>query len=331
MKNGMTQDLLDGDVGTLLHLFAQNGAVDSVERNIDRTSSKNYTIESKTAKFRQTALHLAAQANCDAEKIPRYVKICKTLIQAGANVNARDRDEKTPLHLAAESWKDTSEICKVLIEAGAKLEAEDFLQNSPLHLAENVKVCKTLLQLGANVNARGNNERTPLFFNVESEETLGICKALLEAGANIDAKDWYQKTPLHAAVMNTQLENVEFLLEHGAQIDPKDKNGKTPLDLAIQEIQSNPRIEAYQDVANFLMEKKREALDEIPLEKINQKACCVVCFAKRNGVFVLLPCAHASLCEPCCFRLKNEKSECPTCRSPINDYKKIYFQDPDAN
>ena len=35
MKNGMTQDLRDGDVGTLLHLFAQNGAVNSV-------SSKKY-------------------------------------------------------------------------------------------------------------------------------------------------------------------------------------------------------------------------------------------------------------------------------------------------
>ena len=328
MKNGMDQDLLDSDVGTLLHLFAQNGAVDSVERNVNRL---HYTIESKTAKFRQTALHLAAGANCDSEKIPRYVKICKVLVQAGANVNARDRDEKTPLHLAAESWKDKSDICKVLIEAGAIVDAEDKDYFSPLHCAFNVEVCKVLLQAGANVNARGFNERTPIFLNVEDDEHLDICKVLVEAGANLDAKDFYQHSPLHCAVMNAQLENVEFLLEHGAQIDPKDKNGKTPLDLAIQEIQSNPRIEAYHDVANFLMEKKREALDEIPLEKINQKACCVVCFAKRNGVFVLLPCAHASLCEPCCFRLKNEESECPTCRSPITDYKKIFFQDPDAN
>ena len=244
-----TQDLLDDDLGTLLHLFAQNGAVDSVERNVNRLHS---TIESKTAKSRQTALHLAANTNCDAEKIPRYVKICKALVQAGANVNARDRDEKTPLHLAAESSKDKSDICKVLIEAGAIVDAEDKDYFSPLHCAFNVEVCKVLLQAGANVNARGFNERTPLYLNVESEDHLDICKVLVEAGANLDAKDFYQRSPLHCAVMNAQLENVEFLLEHGAQIDPKDKNGKTPLDLAIQEIQSNPRIEAYHDVANFL-------------------------------------------------------------------------------
>ena len=45
MKNGMDQDLLDSDVGTLLHLFAQNGAVDSVEKNVNRLHS---IIESKT-------------------------------------------------------------------------------------------------------------------------------------------------------------------------------------------------------------------------------------------------------------------------------------------
>ena len=72
-------------------------------------------------------------------------------------------------------------------------------------------------------------------------------------------------------------------------------------------------------------------MDEYPLKKIDQKALCVMCFTPRNGVFVLLPCAHASLCELCCFKLKNENSGCPTCGSPITDYKKIIFQDPDSN
>ena len=73
IKEGKIQELSDGDVGTFLHLFAQNGSVDMVKRNIHRTSDKFYKIESETVKNQRTALHLACAAD-DAEKLPRYVK-----------------------------------------------------------------------------------------------------------------------------------------------------------------------------------------------------------------------------------------------------------------
>ena len=72
--------------------------------------------------------------------------------------------------------------------------------------------------------------------------------------------------------------------------------------------------------------------NKIPEENISNKALCIICFTPRNGIFVLSPCGHTSLCEPCCLNLKNQtEPECPSCRKPMKDYMKIFFQEADAS
>ena len=85
----------------------------------------------------------------------------RVLVDAGANVDARDDDQCTPLHLAAmengrmAAWRNPSaDVIRALVEAGADLEACDDDQWTPLHMAAgyNQGAVKVLIELGASVN-----------------------------------------------------------------------------------------------------------------------------------------------------------------------------------
>ena len=49
------------------------------------------------------------------------------------NINAKDTDEQTPLHIACE--KGHLPIVEYLLEKGADIEAKDKWQNTPLHFS----------------------------------------------------------------------------------------------------------------------------------------------------------------------------------------------------
>ena len=82
-------------------------------------------------------------------------------------------------------------VVKALINAGADVNARDSSKNSPLHWAsaENPAVVPVLLEAGAKANLLNAAERSPLFIaalatfdrNVDNNSTV---TALLAAGAN---------------------------------------------------------------------------------------------------------------------------------------------------
>ena len=59
------------------------------------------------------------------------VGIVKILVDNGADVNARDKYEHTPLHYA--SKKASADVIKVLVDAGADISARDDEEKTPLH------------------------------------------------------------------------------------------------------------------------------------------------------------------------------------------------------
>ena len=89
------------------------------------------------------------------------------------------------------AFYSSPEVVIALIEAGADVNARDSSKNSPLHWAsaENPAVVPVLLEAGAKVNLLNDAERSPLFIaalatfdrNVDNNSTV---TALLAAGAN---------------------------------------------------------------------------------------------------------------------------------------------------
>ena len=141
----------------------------------------------------------------------RNLKIIKTLISAGADVNAVEVDsggytgEFIPLlHFAIINSSGETEIVKMLISAGADVNAvADYYGGSPLHLAtdENPRITSMLISAGANVNAVNNIGYTVLhnavmFGNAYNNGNAEIINMLIDAGADITATNKEGKTAL---------------------------------------------------------------------------------------------------------------------------------------
>ncbi|EAY14725.1 ankyrin repeat protein, putative [Trichomonas vaginalis G3] len=114
----------------------------------------------------------------------------------GANINEKDKNGKTALHIAA--WRDNKETAEVLISHGANINGKDKDGKTALHIA-----------------ARNNYTET--------------AEVLILHGANINEKDKDGKTALHIAARNNYTETAEVLISHGANINEKDIDGKTAL------------------------------------------------------------------------------------------------------
>ena len=184
-----------------------------------------------------TILHYAAWKNDNPA-------IINDLLNAGANVNGKDKNGDTPLHYAAEN--DNPEIINALLNAGANVNKQNGFGQTPLHTAvrynDNPEIIAALLNAGASVNEKNTFGSTPLHFAAANNDNLEIIADLLNAGANIHEKTFLNGTPLHAAAWNNANPAIIVaLLNAGANIHEKDKNGETPLHHAARH-NDNPEI-----------------------------------------------------------------------------------------
>ena len=162
-----------------------------------------------------TATERAAVA--DAAMV-RDVTLVRTLLDAGADVNAAQGDGLTALHWA--SKHDDVELAAALVEAGADLEAATRVgRHTPLHVAStagSAAAVITLVEAGADVNAMTTTGVTPLHFAARAGSHAAVV-TLVDAGAHVDARDpaWGQ-TPLMFAAAAGRVAAVTALLEAGA-------------------------------------------------------------------------------------------------------------------
>jgi ankyrin repeat protein len=95
----------------------------------------------------------------------RHHGIVKLLIEAGAELEYKDSDGRTPLSHAAGIENAPLATVKLLVEAGAELETKDNHGRTPLSMAKgslrgkNGEVIKFLLSVGA-VNLDGNGQQS---------------------------------------------------------------------------------------------------------------------------------------------------------------------------
>ncbi|KAF8473037.1 ankyrin repeat-containing domain protein [Russula ochroleuca] len=110
-------------------------------------------------------------------------EVARLLLEKVADVNARDDDSRTALHIAAQ--KGRVEVVRVLLEHGANADAEDNEGRTPLHLSAEdgrVEAMRVLLEHGANVGAE-DNEGGTAFQIASAKGNDEIMKLLSEHGA----------------------------------------------------------------------------------------------------------------------------------------------------
>ncbi|OAA57931.1 Ankyrin repeat-containing domain protein [Niveomyces insectorum RCEF 264] len=159
----------------------------------------------------RTALHVAALSGRD--------DIVKTLLDAKANIEARDGAGYTPVSMAANNGSEST--VRILAEAGADLTAAVTDGKwSPLHLAyRHPAVARVLLKHGANVN-QPSTYGTPLQLAARTNE-VEVVKLLLEKDANLLDTNSEGDTPFAHAVRSGDWDVVEALLEGGDDINQR--------------------------------------------------------------------------------------------------------------
>lgn len=169
------------------------------------------------------------------------LKASKTLINAGANVEAKDNNGLTPLHRAIQSGQIGT--VQILIAGGADVNAKNHHGVTPLICSVDrgvgkgkIEIVKVLLNAGAEVNERNVHNETPLYIAAANQSGGKAVKILIDAGAEVNVKEKYMDTPLHIAASRGHFENVKALLDAGANVHAKNKLlfDETPLQSAFR-------------------------------------------------------------------------------------------------
>ncbi|CAB1442640.1 unnamed protein product [Pleuronectes platessa] len=185
-----------------------------------------------------TPLHLATE---------KHLKPLAELLlgRRSTNINAKDEDQYTALHWAAQNGDEA--ITRLLLDRGAAINETDGQGRTPAHVAcqhgqENV--IRVLLSRGADVQIKGKDNWTSLHL-AAWQGHLGIVKLLVkQAVAEVDGQTTDGRTPLHLASKRGQYRVARILIELGANVHiladwqistPLNAHGHTPLHLASQQ------------------------------------------------------------------------------------------------
>jgi uncharacterized protein with HEPN domain len=151
MANDVFIDIRNSSAADIRH-FIENNFSDA-----NYSSDTGYTL-----------LHCATQSAGNAEVI-------KVLISMGADVNAKTKENITPLHNAAVCGY--LDAINVLLSHNANIEAKEEYGHTPLLGAVvrgNVEAAKVLVKRGADVYAKNNAGKTALFLAKQNGDTAMI-------------------------------------------------------------------------------------------------------------------------------------------------------------
>ena len=138
-------------------------------------------------------------------------------------LSRRDGSYRTLLHHTA-AYESEPRVTEVLLRYGANVNARDGRNLTPLHLAAkraNERTIACLLEHGAIVDARDDMGRTPLILAAKYDHKSN-CEVLIAAGADVEDVDFVKGwTALHYAVRQPSARCVAPLLDAGATLDSR--------------------------------------------------------------------------------------------------------------
>uniref|UniRef100_Q01VM8 Ankyrin n=1 Tax=Solibacter usitatus (strain Ellin6076) TaxID=234267 RepID=Q01VM8_SOLUE len=152
----------------------------------------------------------------------------KAMAGSKAAVNVVDSRGTTPLMQAAAVGSLAG--MKILLEAGANVNARNGLEITALiYGASNPEKVKMLVAAGADVNAQSKVGRTALIIAAGHPDGTETVRLLISKGADSKAKDGGGSTALIEAARANEIDTVRTLLGQAVEIDAGDRLGLTAL------------------------------------------------------------------------------------------------------
>ena len=174
---------------------AEKGDLDGVKAAVENGAD----IEERGGRLKGTALHHACSMG--------YFSITEYLIQRGAEVNSRDKDDSLPIHDACR--RGNLDTVKFLINKGSDFTSTNKFGRTPLHVASlngHAPLVEYLIQRGAEVNSRDEDRFLP---------THGACmKGHLDTVQLLTSTNDHGNTPLHLASFFGHRPVVDHIKRH---------------------------------------------------------------------------------------------------------------------
>uniref|UniRef100_A0A8C7ES90 Euchromatic histone lysine methyltransferase 2 n=1 Tax=Neovison vison TaxID=452646 RepID=A0A8C7ES90_NEOVI len=229
-----------------LYLSVKQGELQKVILMLLDNLDPNFQSDQQS---KRTPLHAAAQKGS--------VEICHVLLQAGANINAVDKQQRTPLmeavvnnHLEAARYMVQrggcvySKVCRAtcaldlallcgLSTSSLSPRPQDSGGWTPIIWAaehKHIEVIRMLLTRGADVTLTDNEENICLHW-ASFTGSAAIAEVLLNARCDLHAVNYHGDTPLHIAARESYHDCVLLFLSRGANPELRNKEGDTAWDL----------------------------------------------------------------------------------------------------
>ncbi len=268
LRCGADVNVLDSGGYNPLHRASDGGRADIVRLLLEH----NADVDLPSPRHIMTPLALASSTGSS--------ETSWLLVQKGANVNSRTRDDWTPLNIASEN--EHLDVVRLLINNGADVDLPNDKGRTPLHSAASngyLDVVKLLLESGADFNIRNDDGKTALDLAFDSgklevsnflsghitrEMSLdgvvnpstpilqprskppNVVQPLRKGGEDVKPSDDEQPS-LYIASGNGQLDIVRSLLDRGSDVNETNSGRMTALHAA--------SVKGNLEIANLLIER----------------------------------------------------------------------------
>ena len=203
---------------------------DPYAKDRDDTSAFELASYSKNPEIYQCMMQAStdnqAAKAADREEVLRSaamdgnIEMVRSLIEAGTDPNAREKDGWTALMYAAASG--SVEVVQLLMDAGADVNAD--IQKGTTALSEaaywgRASIVQMLIATGADVNVADIEDGSTPLLKALRMAPIEVVHLLVEAGANVNAKDCWGKTALDYAKDGDRRNVIKLLRDAGATED----------------------------------------------------------------------------------------------------------------
>ena len=248
LEGGADPNAVNAVGETVLHLTFAEEILDVLLPRADLNLQTHYT--------KRTPLLYALIEGYHPEEA--RIKKAIRLIESGASITAADKYGNSALHLALGVEKVGEidigiSLIEKLCSFGANVNLKNYQGKSPLHMNApgsgrvgitgwdigrfDAKIMQILIAAGANVNAQDSNGQTALFQVVQKadffpdDKKTPIFDTFLQAGAKIDTLDSRGRSLLHAQVFNSYSGTalLERMVHEGLNPTHIDHEGNTLL------------------------------------------------------------------------------------------------------